>query len=63
MVLVIDEQIVSAQRVLWETMRVAAEPGGVTALAAVLSGAYQPAPDERMGILVCGGNVDPRQLA
>jgi threonine dehydratase len=44
-------------------MRVAAEPGGVTALAAVLSGAYQPAPDERMGILVCGGNVDPRQLA
>jgi threonine dehydratase len=63
MVLVTDEQIVSAQRVLWETMRVAAEPGGVTALAAVLSGAYQPAPDERMGILVCGGNVDPRQLA
>jgi len=63
MVLVPDEHIIAAQRALWETARVAAEPGGATALAAVLAGAYQPAPDERVGILVCGGNVDPRQLA
>jgi threonine dehydratase len=41
---------------------VAAEPGASAALAAVLGGAYRPAPDERVGILVCGGNVDLRQL-
>ncbi|HVA91915.1 MAG TPA: threonine/serine dehydratase [Chloroflexota bacterium] len=62
MVLVTDEQIVSAQRALWETARVAAEPGGATALAAILAGAYRPAAGERVGILVCGGNGDPRQL-
>jgi threonine dehydratase len=32
-------------------------------LARVLSGAYRPAPGERVGVLVCGGNVDLRQLA
>ncbi len=61
-VLVTDEQIGIAQQALWETARVAAEPGASTALAAILGGAYQPAPDERVGILICGGNVDLRQL-
>ena len=27
------------------------------AFAALLSGAYQPAPNERVGVLVCGGNT------
>jgi threonine dehydratase len=62
-VLVTDEQIAAAQHALWETVRVASEPGAATALAAVLGGAYQPASDERVGILVCGGNVDLRHLA
>ncbi|MGH2346513.1 MAG: threonine/serine dehydratase [Chloroflexota bacterium] len=61
-VLVTDEQIGAAQQALWETVRVAAEPGASAALAAILGGAYRPAPDERVGILVCGGNVDPRQF-
>ena len=61
-VLVTDEAIEDAQRRLWLETRIAAEPGGATALAALTSGAYQPAADERVGVLVCGGNVDLGQL-
>jgi len=48
---------------LWEKLRVAAEPGGAAALAALTSGAYQPLPDERVGVLLCGANVDLIKLA
>jgi len=58
-VLVEDEAIRAAQQALWNEFRVIAEPGGATALAALHSGAYQPAPGERVGVLVCGGNTDP----
>ncbi|WP_350335600.1 threonine/serine dehydratase [Coralliovum pocilloporae] len=61
-VLVSDNAIRQAQTRLWQTMRIAAEPGGAAALAALLSGAYTPAPQERLGILVCGGNLDPATL-
>jgi len=62
-VLVTDEAIEEAQRRLWRETRIAAEPGGATALAALIAGAYVPAPEERVGVLVCGGNVDLGQLA
>jgi threonine dehydratase len=55
--LVPDEAIRSAQHLLWDRLRIVAEPGGVAALAALLSGAYRPAPGERVGVLVCGGNT------
>jgi threonine dehydratase len=56
-VLVPDEAIREAQRALWRVLRVVAEPGGAAAFAALLSGAYKPAPDEQVGVLVCGGNT------
>jgi threonine dehydratase len=56
--LVSDEAIVEAQRRLWDVVRVRAEPGGATAFAALLSGAYAPAHDERVGVVVCGGNAE-----
>ncbi len=56
-VLVEDEAILNAQRALWETARIAAEPGAAAPLAALLSGAYVPAKDEHVGILVSGGNT------
>ncbi len=56
-VLVPDDAIAAAQRALWNIVRVVAEPGGAAALAALLSGAYRPAPDERVGVLVCGANT------
>jgi threonine dehydratase len=58
-----DAAIVEAQHRLWELARVAAEPGGATAYAALVSGAYRPAPGERVGVIVCGGNVDPATLS
>jgi threonine dehydratase len=57
-VLVPDDAIREAQRRLWDSVRVFAEPGGATALAAVLSGAYVPDPDERVVAVVCGANGD-----
>jgi threonine dehydratase len=56
-VLVNDDAIRTAQKMLWDGLRVVAEPGGCTALAAILSGAYQPAEGERVGVVVSGANT------
>jgi len=56
-IVVSNEAIACAQKSLWENLRIAAEPGGAAAFAAVLGGAYRPNADERIGILVCGGNT------
>ena len=52
-----DEAIQQAQSVLWQTARVVAEPGGATALAALICGAYVPSADERIAVVVCGANT------
>jgi threonine dehydratase len=56
-VLVSDDAILDAQKRLWAKLRVVAEPGGAAALAALTSGAYQPSANERVGVLICGGNT------
>jgi len=56
--LVSDEEIINAQKRLWETTRIMAEPGGATAFAGLLSGRYKAEPGERVGVIVCGGNTD-----
>jgi threonine dehydratase len=58
-VLVSDESIRAAQKALWRELRIVAEPGGATAMAALISGAYRPQPGERVGVLICGANTDP----
>ncbi len=58
-VLVPDAAITEAQHLLWTGARVLAEPGGAAALAALTSGRFVPPPGARVGVLVCGGNVDP----
>ena len=55
--LVSDDAIVRAQRELWRVLRIVAEPGGAAAFAALLSSGYQPAPGERIGVVLCGGNT------
>jgi threonine dehydratase len=55
-VLVADDSIVQAQKALWRTLRIVAEPGGAAAFAALLSGAYRPATSERVGVVISGGN-------
>jgi len=56
--LVSDEEILSAQKRLWEAARIVAEPGGATAFAGLLSGRYEPERGERVGVIVCGGNTE-----
>lgn len=56
-VLVEDDAIRDAQKALWQNLRIAAEPGGAAAFAAVLSRRYVPTPGERVGVLICGGNT------
>jgi threonine dehydratase len=56
-ILVSDDAILAAQRLLWDRLRIVAEPGGVTALAAVLSGGYSPAPDEHLAVIISGANT------
>jgi threonine dehydratase len=62
-VLVPDPAILEAQRLLWRDIRAATEPGGATALAALIAGAYRPSPGERVGVLVCGANVELDKIA
>ena len=61
--LVPDNAITLAQKTLWRDFRIASEAGGAAAFAAILCGAYKPAAGERVGILLCGGNIDLARLA
>jgi threonine dehydratase len=55
--LVDDTAIRQAQRALWRTTRLIAEPAGAVTTAAVITGAYRPAPGERVAIVISGANT------
>lgn len=59
---VTDDQIRATQKLAWDELRIGLEGGGATALAALISGAYEPDEDEVVGIVACGGNVDIARL-
>jgi threonine dehydratase len=61
-VLVTDDAIANAQRALWATIRIAAEPGGATSTAALLSGRVTAPPGSRIAIVISGGNTSAVQL-
>jgi threonine dehydratase len=61
-VLVDDDSIRQAQRALWQALRIAAEPAAVVGVAALLSGAYKPAGDEHVAVVISGANMTPSQL-
>ena len=63
MLLVSDEAIARARALLWDACRVAAEPGAAAPLAALLTGAYVPEDDERVVLVISGGNADPGDLS
>jgi threonine dehydratase len=56
-VLVTDDAIREAQRALWKTLRIVAEPGGAAALAALISGAWRPERGSTVGVVICGANT------
>lgn len=62
-VLAPDAAIVRAQAELWRRLRLATEPGGAAAFAALLSGRYRPEQGERVCVLLCGGNTDAVSFA
>jgi threonine dehydratase len=62
-VLVSDDAIRDAQLRLWQEVRIFAEPGGATSLAALLSGAYGAQPGEHVAVVVCGANGDLEAVA
>jgi threonine dehydratase len=57
-----DDDIRRAQRSLWNDFRLVVEPGGATAYAALLSGAFVPTPGERCAVVLCGANCDPASV-
>jgi threonine dehydratase len=61
-VLVDDDAIRFAQRTLWQTARIAAEPAAAVGVAALLSGAYKPGPGERVAVVISGANMTAAQL-
>ena len=61
-VTVSDEQIVAAMRLLFERLKVVAEPSGASALAALLAGAQHEA-GSRVGVVLSGANVDAARFA
>jgi threonine dehydratase len=58
-----DDAVIIARSRLWDACRLAAEPGAAAPLAALLSGAYVPEEDERVAVVISGGNADPAELS
>ncbi len=56
------DAVLEARRALWDRVRLAAEPGGATAYAALTCDAYRPAAGERVAVIVCGANASPADL-
>jgi threonine dehydratase len=56
-VLVGDDDVIAARRILWERHRLVVEHGAATVVAALLSGAYRPDRGERVAAVLCGANT------
>jgi threonine dehydratase len=57
-----DDAIARAQQRMWDDWRLAVEPAAALPLAALWEGVVRPAPGERVAVIVCGANIDPRML-
>jgi len=57
-----DAAIRDAQRLLWQSFKLAVEPAAALPLAALRSGAWRPLEAQRVCLIVCGANVDPSTL-
>jgi len=61
-VTVSDDELLDAMRFAFERLKIVLEPSGASALAAVLFGKIDVA-GKRVGVMLSGGNVDPRIFA
>ncbi len=60
-VTVSEEEILEALRFIWLRMKLVVEPSGAVPLAALLAGKLEVA-GRRIGVILSGGNADPRQV-
>ena len=60
-VLVSEDEIVDAMRLIWERLKVVCEPSCSVPLAALLKN-KEKYKDKKVGIILTGGNVDVRKL-
>jgi len=58
MILVTDDEMRSAARLLWRDFGLAVELAGAAAVAALMTGRYAPAPDETVVAILCGKGTD-----
>jgi threonine dehydratase len=58
---VTEEEIISAMKLLWERLKIVAEPSGAVAFAAILQN-NSVFKSKKVGIIVSGGNVDVSKL-
>ena len=61
-VVVTDEDVLDAVRLVSARLRLVVEPTGAVALAALLSGQLRPPAGARVAVVLSGGNVDPAAL-
>lgn len=55
--LVDDAAVLAARQLLWDNFRIVVEPAVATTIAVLQTSAYVPAPDEHVGIVICGANT------
>lgn len=60
--LVSDDEIARAMRLVWERMKLVIEPSAAVPVAAVLSSRFSELPYQRVGVVLSGGNVDLQRL-
>ncbi len=61
-VLVGEDAIRAAQTRLWRAFRIAAEPAASVGVAALMTGAYRPGPDEQVAVVISGANLTLPEL-
>ncbi len=55
-----EEEILTAMHLVWQRMKILIEPSSAVPVAVLLSGRFD-GPAARIGVILSGGNVDPRQ--
>ena len=58
-----DDELRGAMALLFEEVKLAVEPAGAAATAALLGPLRERLAGRRVGVVVCGANVDPRAWA
>ena len=62
LVLVSDDELRMAQRLLWDELRLLVEPAGAAAVAALVNGHLHLGAAQHVGVVLCGANLDVEKL-